>query len=104
MPQIAKVRDVVLFPHEPSDKTRIGVVMDANDTSVVVLLYGTGTKRELPRVEVQPDSREGKALRVYKPTYFYAETCAVVRAALKVVSRCPPELFTRLRGLLEQAG
>jgi hypothetical protein len=89
-----------------ADKNRPAIVLQVLDSETVLVIYGTGTARELPRVEVRPESREGKALGLYKPTYFY--TTGVRVAAMAVLirrdRRCPPELFGQLRAIAQRPG
>ena len=99
---VLRERDFVLLPL--AEKNRPAVVLLILDRERVLVIYGTGTPRELARVEVRPESREGKALGLYKPTYFYSSN---VRVAVRSVlinqqRRCPPELFLRLRAIAEQ--
>jgi hypothetical protein len=83
-------------------KPRRAVVLDDEVDGIVVVIAVTGTDREIDRVVVEPESREGKAVRLYKPSFFYAANIAAVPAsACSVVAgaRCPPELHERLLDL-----
>lgn len=94
--------DLVLLPLEGKD--RPAVVLASVDEERVRVIHGTGTARDMPRVEVRPETREGKALRLYKPTYFYASNVRIARGAglMRLERRCPPELFGRLRALADR--
>ncbi|HYO61679.1 MAG TPA: hypothetical protein VE093_38090 [Polyangiaceae bacterium] len=104
MPELAApaARDLVLLPL--AEKNRPAVVLRVLEDRVVVLIYGTGTLREMPRIEVRPETRDGKALGFYKPTYFYVSGVRAARAEILIRTgrRCPPELFLKLRALAEQ--
>jgi hypothetical protein len=81
------------------------VVVDV-DGEQYVLIYGTGTNRpDILRVAVDPQTRNGKALRLSKPTYFYKTNVRVAKmAALRSrYGRCPPGLFVELRELVDKA-
>lgn len=92
-------RDLVIVPDIETKKLRPGIVLETKLGKQIILIAGTGTPRDLPRVEVRPESREGKALGFYKPTYFYVSNERVV-ASTEVISTgkvCPPGLFLQLR-------
>jgi hypothetical protein len=95
-------RELVLVPH--ANKNRPAIVLRVEAERVVVLVWGTGTPRDLPRVEVRPETRDGKALGFYKPTYFYPNNRLAVLPSLLIATgkRCPPELFLKLRQLVER--
>lgn len=84
---------------------RPGVVLRVMDQGTRVLVFvpwGTGTLREeMKRVEVRPRTAAGTALRVEKPTYFYARN--VTRCDTASVERlgvlCPPSLLVELQAL-----
>jgi hypothetical protein len=98
-------RDLVLVADPETKKLRPGIVLETKLGRQVILIAGTGTPRDLPRVEVRPESRAGKALGFYKPTYFYASNERVV-AMTEVISTgrvCPPELFLQLRVFVKSA-
>jgi hypothetical protein len=67
------------------------------------VIYGTGTRRELPVVVVEERSREAKALELYKTTYFYRSNERLVKLTeLRPRNRrCPPGLFLKLRDLVD---
>lgn len=69
----------------------------------VQVIYGTGTKRDLPVVVVEERSREAKALELYKTTYFYQRNTRLAKSAELTPRnrRCPPGLFLDLRRLVE---
>ncbi len=94
-------RDLVLLPLAGKDRPAI-VIRVVDDYAT--LIYGTGTHR--PHVEsigVEPSSRGGKALRLTKATYFYATNVRVAKTSnlKRTALRCPPELFLKLRELIE---
>jgi hypothetical protein len=62
-------RDLVFVPDPGTLKLRPGIVLETSLNTQIILISGTGTSRDLPRVEVRPESRAGKALGFYKPTY-----------------------------------
>src|SRR5262249_524292 len=97
-------RDFVLLPL--AEKNRPAVVLDIIDDERALVIYGTGTPRDLPRVEVGADTREAKSLGLYKPTYFYASgvRVALISVLIRQNRRCPPELFLRLRTIAAQYG
>jgi len=102
-PKAFAERDLVLVAY--AEKHRPGIVLRVDGDSAIVLMYGTGTPRDLPRVEVRPETREGKALGFYKPTYFYATTVVVVTdlsALTPKQKKCPPELYLKLRSLWQR--
>ncbi len=92
-------RELVLVPH--LGKMRPGIVIEIQRNWTVIAMLGTGTPRDLPRVEVRPETRDGKALGFYKPTYFYATNKAVAATdELTPTGRlCPPLLFDKLCSL-----
>jgi hypothetical protein len=51
-------RDFVLLPL--AEKNRPAIVLEILASDMARVIYGTGTARDVPRVEVRPESREGK--------------------------------------------
>lgn len=82
-------------------KLRACVVLRVVDGDVLVVVPGTGTRRDLAHVAVVERTQAWIAMRLEKSTYFYA-TVVRVRAASAVPTggRCPPEVFQRIRELL----
>ncbi|MFP2925624.1 hypothetical protein ACLESO_10470 [Pyxidicoccus sp. 3LG] len=79
-------------------------VFEKEDRAVV--LCGTGTRRsELVVIEVPRASAAGKALRLDKDTYFYANQLRNVRLShlRPLGGSCPPGLFLQVRVLVEGA-
>jgi len=71
-----------------------------------LVVCGTGTRRtELLVVEVPESSAAGRALKLTKPTYFYANALRSVKLSYLRPSEghCPPELFLQIRALAEGA-
>ena len=62
------------------DKRRPAVVIAVSDGRYTVM-YGTGTKREVPSVCINHRQRAGLVLQLTKPTYFYATSVVVVSEA-----------------------
>ncbi len=95
-------RDLVLVPDIGTKKLRPGIVLETKFDKRIILIAGTGTARDLPRIEVRHDSRAGKALGFSKPTYFYASNERVVMTTEVITTGkvCPPELFFQLRILV----
>lgn len=98
-------RDIVLVLDTNTNKPRPGIVLELKADRQALLIAGTGTPRDLPRIEVRPESRVGKALGVYKPTYFYASNeRTVLTSELKSTGKvCPPELFFKLRDFVKSS-
>jgi hypothetical protein len=69
-----------------------------------LVMAGTRTYRpESAHVKVEPNSREGKALRLDEPTCFYAQGSVCMAKVTSLRCRegtCPPELFARLQTLI----
>lgn len=99
------VRDLVIVPDPDTQKPRPGIVLEVRDNKKIILIAGTGTPRDLPRVEVRPESRAGKVLGFYKPTYFYANNERVVSLCEVIATgkACPPELFMQLREFVKSS-
>lgn len=79
-----------------------GVVIRVDSpTRRALVLYGTGTSRELEHRLVRPEGREGKALGLSKPTYFHITNLRLARYELLRLEakRCPPGLFVELNAL-----
>lgn len=95
-------RDLVFVPVGNDAKPHPGIVLDIwDDDLVVVVIAGTGTERShFPFIKVAAESKEAKALRLYKDTYFYLSNVVAVPKASKFLAvvrgKCPPELFRRL--------
>ncbi|MCY1000182.1 hypothetical protein OWM54_23875 [Myxococcus sp. MISCRS1] len=70
------------------------------------VLCGTGTRRtELAVIEVPYQSAAGKALRLEKDTYFYADQVRSVRTShlQACEGHCSPSLFLQVRILVDGA-
>ena len=96
-----KPRDSVRLPL-PGAEPHPAVILRVEDDWAHVI-YGTGTKRELPCVVVPERSRAAIALGFYKTTYFYASNLRQAKlAVLEPRQRtCPPDVFLKLRALVE---
>src|ERR1700693_5417746 len=84
-------------------KARPGVVIRISGGRALVI-FGTGTPRDLPRKAVETASIDGKALRLTKTTYFYRSNIVFIDVSSLAATgaRCPPELFLALRRLAEE--
>jgi hypothetical protein len=94
-------RDFVDLAIGGSNHPAIVVYVEADRLTVI---YGTGTARLItPTIVVEPHTRYGKALKLYKPTYFYWSNVRVVtpRVLNSRFMRCPPGLFADLRILTD---
>ncbi len=78
-----------------------GVVLELLPGPKARVIYGTGTKRDLPHVAVFERTREAFALGFTKTTYFYAKNVVHAETAqIRATGRkCPPELFASLKEL-----
>lgn len=83
------------------NEPRPAVVVDKVENGRWLIAAGTGTPRDEKRVAVLPASREGKALQLTKPTYFYVRNVLVAerKDMGQARGRCPPELLFKLREL-----
>lgn len=74
-------------------------------THHAILVYATSTRRSyLPHIEVDPTSSDGRRLHLEFATYFYPQNCIPVRLERidpKFLTRCPPQLYRRLRELCQ---
>lgn len=97
-------RDLVIVPDRDTQKPRPGIVIQITADRTIILVAGTGTPRDLPRVEVRPERREGKRLGFYKPTYFYVSGRRAVLESEVIVTEktCSMELFLELRELIDR--
>jgi len=92
------IGNIVLF--EFHGKTRIGVVV-ALDTipgsAAVAIGYGVHNRHD-DEVTVNPSSKDGKLLRIYKTTSFYAErTHLIPKSELRPTGRnCSTSLLRKL--------
>lgn len=103
-PQL-RIRGVALV--EINGKQRPAVVMSIHQQEErALVLYGTGTERdELVVIRVPMTSAAGRALKLDKPTCFYADGLRSVKLShLKAVQgQCPPDLFMQMRIMVEGA-
>ncbi|WP_426744359.1 hypothetical protein VZQ01_22265 [Myxococcus faecalis] len=82
------------------------LVQFAKNEGRATVLCGTGTHRpELAVIEVPHQSAAGKALRLEKDTYFYADNVRSVRISHLQAREglCPPSLFLQVRILVDGA-
>ncbi|MFL5356520.1 hypothetical protein [Archangium sp.] len=82
------------------------IVRIFKDEERALVVCGTGTPRtEYVAIEVRENSAAGKALRLDKPTWFYATALRSVKLShLKAIEGiCLPELFLQVRLLVEGA-
>lgn len=84
-------------------KERPGVVIEVKP-DLVRVAYGTSESHNWPRVEVSPDTRQGRAFGLVEPTHFYgANTAWEVETALRrAVRPCTLEIFWRIRRVVEE--
>ena len=67
----------------------------------LVVLAGTGTPRDLPRVVVEAGTRAWKAMRLDKDTYFYLPPLAFAEAEVEPTGGvCPPNKLQEMRELV----
>lgn len=97
-------RDVVFFPLGPKHLPHPGVVVRIEDDQMIIVCGGTGTARDLPHIVVQANSRDARALKLYKDTYFYESNVVALRpgSARQTTMRCPPELFWKLKAMANE--
>lgn len=97
-----------MSPRDPVEvfhgqKWRPGYVLRCGE-QVLIIICGTGTARDLPRVAIEQRSRIGKAMRLSKDTYFYRSN--VVRRPREDIrprpdaARCPLPIFDQLAALV----
>jgi hypothetical protein len=82
--------------------SRTGVVLRLLADGRFFVTWGTGTDLpEARRVVVEDRTRDGRALGLYKPTYFYkGNIVACAEERLESLHRdCPPALFLKLKAL-----
>lgn len=78
------------------------VIRVDSDVERALVIYGTGTAgRSFEHRIVEPERREGKALKLTKPTYFYVTSLRLAKFDLLTTTgcRCPPGLFIDLNEL-----
>ena len=87
-------------------KYRLAVVLHV-EADIATVIAVTGTERNwIPHVRVARKSPAGRALRLTKPTYFYADNVIQWPLSRPVQfaqgRRCVPELFDALNRLVAQ--
>jgi len=95
---IVKAKDVVTLDFH--GKKRMGVILQANvikGLSIVAIGYGLRRISENP-ISIDPSTRNGKILRIYKETFFYKNRVYLVANDNIYLSgnRCPADLFNKL--------
>ena len=77
-------------------------VLNRDGRTLLFVPWGTGTLRaEKPHVAVQPESSAGRALGIFKPTFFYSNNVTMCPPAdVELVNPlCPPWLFVAIQKL-----
>lgn len=99
MDQAIEPRDVVQID---LDKRRIAIVVRLSG-EFAEIVYGQATAgRGHEHVLVKPETRAGKALQLYKDTYFAASHVRLVRiSSVQRIGRCPPGLYLDIREIAE---
>ena len=101
----AQVQDIVTLDFH--GKKRMGIVLQVGavpGAAIVAIGYGI-QDRHSDRVSVQPNTRWGRMLRIYKDTAFYARRTHVVslECIYPTGRSCPKRLFRRLEPFVGHA-
>lgn len=88
----------------PTPKERVGVIVAATTDGLIFVALGTGTERRPPWYVVDPNSRLGRKLGLWKPTYFYPGTIRLLPASHQRRKHGfgPPEVFAAIKDLFSE--